>query len=62
MRECIESVLVRLVDHDGYKSAKNLKSLIDGAMKTLESGYPEKLVDYKEREVCPLCFHRFKED
>ena len=60
MRECIDSVLTRLVDYDGYNEAEDLKRLIDGTSETLSSGYPERLVDYKDREVCPLCLNELK--
>jgi len=60
IRECIDSVLVRLSDYDGYNHSEDLKKLIDNAVSTLASGYPERIVDYKSREVCPLCFHKLK--
>jgi len=60
LRECIGSVLVRLADYDGYNNVKGLKYLIDGVVETLHSGYPERIVDYKEREVCPLCYKVLK--
>ena len=63
MRECISSVLMRLADYDGYKGhAPGLEQLIDGAMETLSSGYPERIADYEGRECCPLCFQRFKKE
>ncbi len=59
LRECISSVFVRLIDYDGYEgNAEGLKSLIDDVVSTLKTGYPERLVDYKDREVCPLCLNR----
>jgi len=63
MRECISSVLMRLADYDGYKgNAPGLEGLIDGAMETLSSGYPERLFNWEDREVCPLCFEVLKGD
>ena len=62
LRECVDSVLIRLSDYDGYKGhAKGLESLIDCAMKTLESNFPERVVNYKEEEVCPLCFYKWQD-
>ena len=56
LRECINSVLITLADYDGYRSADGLMKLIDEVVETLKSGYPSGVVDYYNREVCPLCF------
>jgi len=61
LRECISDVLMTLVDYDGYENdIKGLKHIIDETVETLKSGYPGRIVDYKEREVCPLCFKILK--
>ena len=62
LRGCIGDVLVRALDYDGYNSVKGLKHLIDIMVEDLKSGYPERLVDYEQREVCPLCLRRKEEE
>ena len=55
MRGCIEDVITRVADYDGYREAKDLMKLIDGVVITLLSGYPERLIDFMGRDSCPLC-------
>ena len=58
LRGCIDSALMTMADYDGYRTAEDLMHLIDDVAETLRSGYPDSIVDFEERKVCPLCFRR----
>jgi len=62
LRGCIGDVLVRIADYDGYNTVKGLKHLIDIVKEDLKSGWPERVMNYEEREVCPLCFKIIKDE
>jgi len=60
LRGCVDSALMTLADYDGCREAEDLMELIDDVVGTLQSGYPDRMVDFKGRETCPLCFQRLK--